>query len=835
MLRPLLTLTFFSLTLSGFAGSCGGSKKNANGALSPAGTISFEKKESEDPPPPVVSSIGTEETQQIGYDEPEDRVIRLRLDPVVQTIPVGVTQQFRAVAVYESGVEAVVTQKVTWASSAPTVAAFLSKNDPGLLTTLAIGQFDIRIEFDEVKFSQTVAVEDIKLERVEITPKVILIGSKQKLYASAIYTDKSVRDITSQVTWRSADETVGKFLVDNDGFTKIFGEGPGRVTVFADFDGQGVAASIEVRLKKLLSMRFETPSSVVVKGSSINMTAIGSFEDDSVAEITNFVTWSTSDDAVVTVGNSEGNYGLITGVNAGVATISATLDGVVITQDIESILARFTSISILPNDTKVPVGLFKNYKAYGVLPNGQTQEITNNAVWTTSDDKVAPVTNNKTSSGKVSGEKKGNANITVTYGDLVVVLPVEVTNAAVVGLTIGNHPASVICGIDAPVLTVSAAMSDNTVQDMSGFVTWTSPDITKATVSNAQVDKGTLATLDVSTGMKLYAEYHENLTGETIIANTDIIITEPQMVSVEVVPSSSSIAIGSPVQFVLLGHYSCGAPVDYTESATWTSANVGVLTVSDSLGSKGFGMSAGSTMTDIVVKVTAVKDSFSDDIDFVIRPEEVKAIQIVASDTQMNVDVNGSKQFYAKSVYTNGTIVDVTTTATWYVDANKVDKLTVDDDAQKGVATGLSEDYVSLKATLTMPYGTFTGEGAVSVQSPCPPGGTRTGLFCWYLGGLGQSCTDTCLGVGATTHTWATSWAGSGGGPQAGQCQQVLRDLNFTGNLDTITGSSFGGNGIGCSIYAEYGLNLKTRYDSPATDNDSFELGYKRACACKHY
>jgi hypothetical protein len=62
----------------------------------------------------------------------------------------------------------------------------------------------------------------------------------------------------------------------------------------------------------------------VERGATQQFTAIGTFSDDTVRDLTTSVTWSSSDVDVITISNDAGSQGLARTVAAGKCTVTAT-------------------------------------------------------------------------------------------------------------------------------------------------------------------------------------------------------------------------------------------------------------------------------------------------------------------------------------------------------------------------------------------------------------------------------------------------------------------------------------------------------------------------------
>ncbi len=161
-----------------------------------------------------------------------------------------------------------------------------------------------------------------------------------------------------------------------------------------------------------------TPSITV--GSTQQMVATGTFNDGSTGTITTNVTWSTSNSNVATVSTS----GLVTGVVAGTATITAASGTVSASTTVTVVVANLVSIAVNPTNASITKGASQSFTATGTLKDGSTVDITNSVTWKSSNGAVATIDN----TGRATALAAGTTNITATSGTII-------SNAATLNVT----------------------------------------------------------------------------------------------------------------------------------------------------------------------------------------------------------------------------------------------------------------------------------------------------------------------------------------------------------------------------------------------------------------
>jgi hypothetical protein len=122
----------------------------------------------------------------------------------------------------------------------------------------------------------------------------------------------------------------------------------------------------------------QTPS--IQQGSTLQMTATGTYNDGSIKTLTNSAFWSTSDSTIASVGTT----GLVTGVAPGTATITAESGTTVGSTSITIQLGNITSIAVTPTNNSIKVGSTIQLKAIATTSNGTTDDITSSATWASS-------------------------------------------------------------------------------------------------------------------------------------------------------------------------------------------------------------------------------------------------------------------------------------------------------------------------------------------------------------------------------------------------------------------------------------------------------------------
>jgi hypothetical protein len=252
------------------------------------------------------------------------------------------------------------------------------------------------------------------------------VGQTAQFIAVATYSSGSpaTQNLTSSVSWQSSDPSVAQ--VNSVGL--VTGEGAGEATISAlatASDGSVASANGTITVTNALVPRVLTslvviPSSqtVATAGQTSQFIAIGTYSSGSPAtqDLTDSVSWQSSGPQVAVVNS----VGLATGVAAGQATISAlstASDGTVtsangtISVTSTPLPRTLTSLVVIPGSQPVTaIGETVQFIAIGTYDSGNpaTQDVTNRALWQSSDGKVALVN----ASGQATAVGSGQATVT---------------------------------------------------------------------------------------------------------------------------------------------------------------------------------------------------------------------------------------------------------------------------------------------------------------------------------------------------------------------------------------------------------------------------------------
>src|SRR5205823_2628224 len=272
------------------------------------------------------------------------------------------------------------------------------------------------------------------------------------------------------------------------------------------------------------------------------------------------VNWASGNSGAASV---DGN-GLVTGMGAGAATITATSEGKSGTASVTVSSIPVASVTVSPASASLTVGQTAQFSATARDANGNAlagRPVT----WTSSDGAIASVSASGRATGVAAG---GPVTITATSEGQSGAATVTVANAPVASVTVAPATASVATG---QTVQLSATPTDANGNPLTGrVITWASSDNTIASVNGSGLVTGVAAGGPVTI----------TATSEGKSGTASITVTAP-VATVTVSPASASVQAGQTQQLTATLNDANGNILT-GRTVTWSSNNTTVATVNGS-------------------------------------------------------------------------------------------------------------------------------------------------------------------------------------------------------------------------------------------------------------
>lgn len=265
----------------------------------------------------------------------------IAITPSTQSSPIGVSQQFTATGTYSDSTTDDITNSVTWVAlvpgtNNPSSVANISNTSgfQGQATGLSVGTASISASLGNItaNTASTFNVASATINSITISPNTAAIanGLTVQFIATGTLTDNTTVDITNSVVWSSLNTSIATISNASDSAGLATAINIGVTTITASYQ---VSPSIQITQNASISVinAFTTvqisPTNIISKiGNTQQFTAQALYSNGSTQDVTNTVTWSSSNSNVATITSGPGNKaGLVTVIGSGYTVISATL------------------------------------------------------------------------------------------------------------------------------------------------------------------------------------------------------------------------------------------------------------------------------------------------------------------------------------------------------------------------------------------------------------------------------------------------------------------------------------------------------------------------------
>lgn len=609
-------------------------------------------------------------------------LVSIAVTPVNLTLAKGLTRQMTATGTFSDSSTMDITSQVTWASSA---TANASVSAAGVVKGEGVGDAMISATRGAITGQVAVSISAAVLQSIAITPATpsVAKGLDLTLTATGTFSDLTTMDLSATAAWSSSDVNVA-----TTNGRVVHGVNPGNATISATASGITGTTALTVTPAVVTSLQVTPATSQLAKGLTRQFTATGVLSDGSNANVTDMVTWSSSDAAIASISNAAGSRGLATAMGVGTATITATINGVTATASLEVTDAELVSIAVAPATFSLALGRTQQMTATGTFTDGTTSNLTTQVAWNSSASGIASVSNVDGSRGLVTALATGTADITANLNGIGSnTATVTVTDATLMSIAVTPATLNLPIGRTQQ-YTATGTYSDGSTDDLTDAVTWTSSDDTWLAISNADGSRG-LATAIAAGDVTVTA------TQGAISGTATVSVVPVALASIAVTPATSTLLIGRTQQLTATGTFNDGSTLDLTTQVTWTSSDETRATVSNVDGSRGLVTGAGTGLATLTATMGAITGTATVDV------LGLNAITLAPATFTLNL--GATQQLTATATLTNGSNLDITSTAAW-TSSNSA-QATV---STTGLVTGVAAGTVTITATQAGVSGTAT-------------------------------------------------------------------------------------------------------------------------------
>ena len=422
-------------------------------------------------------------------------------------------------------------------------------------------------------------------------------------------------------------------------------------------------------------------NATINKGTTLQYKAILVSPGGTQTDVTDTnTTWSVDDNTTATIDMNA----VVTGINGGTTNVTASYGGFSAETTLTVTDKNVVSLSVTPAQTLSIVGLTTQFHAEAIYDDSTTQDVTNDATWSSL--KPAKATVDET--GLATSLQDGNVTIKATFDGVDSNGTLVILSASVHSLEV--KPSSVSLPINATQLySATLILDDNNTIDVSHDVDWASTS-------------GDISSISEEGVLTAYKEGHNEIyallsyEGKYIYANAKVTVLPASLESIDVTPKNLNVPVGAYGNYFAVGTYSDGSTRDITNQVAWSSADTAVGTI-DSHG-LATALSVGTT------EAKATLERISGATTATVNPATLEKLSVVPAYEEMPTHVKVQYSVYGH--YSDKSIVSLTDKASWSIPGG-TEKASFDA-TKKGLLTTLERGNVK-------PTASFGGKSASAI------------------------------------------------------------------------------------------------------------------------
>lgn len=517
-----------------------------------------------------------------------DGVERVEVVPVAAQLVVGDTRTATARALNSAG-ETVTDRRIFWSTQNPAIATV---NQSGVITAASVGVTQVAASVGGKSGIVQVTVSSRPVSQVRMVPATAQVqtGATTQLRADPV--DATGTAVTGRpVIWASSSSATA--TVTSTGL--VTGVAAGSANITATVDGVVGTTIVTVTPIPVATVTVSPGTGTVIAGQTLQLSATTASATGQTLS-GRVVTWASSSSTVATVSST----GLVTGVAAGVVTLTATSEGRSGTARITVTDVPVAEVRVSPNTATVASGRTVQLTAVAVDANNTV--LPRAVTWTSDQPGIATVN----SAGLVTGIGNGAARISATAGGVSGAATVTVTPVPVATVRITPNGGNLVVGRTLNLAAEARDAQDNVLPGR--VITWISGAPTVATVAQ----DGVVTAIGPGSAVIFAAT-------EGVSASVTITVSNVGVASVQINPPSGSLGQGQSLQLAATARDAAGNILT-GRTVVWSSSNETIATV----GSTGrvVGIAAGTAT------ITATVDGVSASGQYTVTPLPVGIVSV---------------------------------------------------------------------------------------------------------------------------------------------------------------------------------------------------------------
>ncbi|MHA2774044.1 Ig-like domain-containing protein [Vibrio harveyi] len=572
------------------------------------------------------------------------------LNPITQTLAKGAKGQMQVFGLYSDNTQQDITSSVTNYRSNDNNVAIVDTY--GEVSALASGSAVLTVSYDGFESKAQLIVPEAKVTSLRIGGvSSINAGTTQNLSATAVFDDGSELDVTSAANWQSSASNV---IVDS-GSVWARDDSNANVTITASFNGQQAQKALTITSATLSSLSLSPNSIHIVEGATQSFTLEATYSDGNTVPVSDQATWASSNNVIA---GFIPNTNTLTASAPGDITVTATFGGLSAESKvyITDRAAAVDTLRVDPVALTLPAGGSSSIKVEASYASDPTTfvDVTAQTTWQLDTDFVV------ISDGIVIARQASSSPLIATaiYGGKQVDVTLTLSDAAVERLQLSANLSTLAKGHSTQLIASAFFTNGLVMQPSPDDITWEIESGSGVTVNDSGV-----ATATAPNESAVIKATYQGQSATTVITTNDATLHVVLLTDHADAPLKHSmlLAKGMTVDSKLRGQFSDGvihdldpSKVTYTITGDAAAQHAGVLSA------------VKEGLSDITASYTDNGQVFTSQVvTMAVSGANVASIAITSGDVTLVEGMSTSPK--AIAMLTDGTSLDVTSSATWTV------------------------------------------------------------------------------------------------------------------------------------------------------------------------
>lgn len=487
-------------------------------------------------------------------------LVELTLTPLNYSTPAGTQVVYQGFARFTDNSSHDITQLGAWSSSEQDIAKIGFRGaSSGVASTFLPGETIICVNYMSMQACTELTVTNAVANKLVISPVNVSVplGINGQFKATAYYTNGRSQEVTKLTTWQSTNLAVASINPTglDAGFTTS--KSVGETTISASFEALTDETKLTITDAELIDLVISPVNASIPKGTKQSYTLTGIYSDSSYDDLTLTANWQTDNSQIAYFAKA----GIASGAKEGTTKVTATINGLSVESLLTVTAAELSYISVSPKSRTVPVGNFAQFSAIAHYTDLTNNDVSSLATWSSQSSAIASVVTSGRLGGQVSAISEGETQVTAYFDNQSDNATVTVSPAVLEQVVISPKSQTIVAGEQQP-FTLTAIFSNGKHEVVTNYSDWQSSETSVATI-----DSLGLATSHVQGTTQITGTY------QGISDQANLIVSEAEIIRLQVTPTNSSVPSGTQGQFSATAFFSDGNSQVVTTQALWQSDN----------------------------------------------------------------------------------------------------------------------------------------------------------------------------------------------------------------------------------------------------------------------